>query len=187
MSWRRRRGGGHHAFTANLPRDRDCDSAIAIAILVLGMLAPTASANSTPSPLHLVKDCGTFNGGPTSYCTITVSNLDVLPLGTKIRYTGPVLDNSYFLSSNVTADAGPSGSATGYCIFDGKTSTGLCTFWGGSGTLAGFNAILDVTVDDLGLFHLDGMYYFADAVKPPDTSTETLTPVGLPRAWQRAF
>ena len=168
-------------------RSRRTFLAIAIAILVLGVLAPTATANSTPSPLHLVKDCGTFNGGPTSYCTITVSNLDVLPLGTKIRYTGPVLDNSYFLSSNVTADAGPSGSATGFCIFDGKTSTGLCTFWGGSGTLAGFNAILDVTVDDLGLFHLDGMYYFADAVKPPDTSTETLTRVGLPRAWQRAF
>ncbi|MBI2762285.1 MAG: hypothetical protein HYX54_00790 [Chloroflexi bacterium] len=155
------------------------------AIVAFGVLAPTVSANSTPTPLHLVKDCGTF--GATRYCTIAVSNLDVLPLGTKIRYTGPVLDNAYFLSSNVIADAGKRGRATGYCIFDGKASTGLCTFWGGSGTLAGFNAILDVTVDSLGLFHLDGMYYFADVATPPDTSTEEIPRARPSRASQRMF
>ncbi|MES2209587.1 MAG: hypothetical protein V4515_05305 [Chloroflexota bacterium] len=158
---------------------------LANAILVLGVLVPTASANSTPSPLHLVKNCGTFNGGPSSYCTITVSDLDVLPPGTRILYTGPILDNTYFLSSNVTADAGPGGTATGYCIFDGKTSTGLCTFWAGTGSLAGFNAIVDVTVDALGLFHLDGMYYFADPATPPDTSTEDVVRVPLTRVSQR--
>ena len=168
-------------------RSRQCFLVIAATVIACFGLPKVAAAASAPTAAHLVKDCGTFNGGPTSYCTITVSNLDVLPLGTKIRYTGPVLDNAYFLSSNVTADAGPSGSATGYCIFDGKTSKGLCSFWGGSGTLTGFNAILDVTVDDLGLFHLDGMYYFADAVKPPDTSTEAPTRVGHPRAWERSF
>ena len=148
---------------------------VAGTVLALGALAPTTLANTPPSPLHLIKDCGTFNGGPASYCTITVSNLDVLPLGTKIRYTGPILDNAYFLSSNVTVDAGPGGKATGYCIFNGKTSTGLCTFWSGTGKLAGFNAIVDVTVDNLGLFHLDGQYYFADPIKTPDTSTESPT------------
>ena len=158
---------------------------VAGTILALGAIAPTTLANSTPSPLHLIKDCGTF--GTSSYCTITVSNLDVLPPGTKIRYTGPILDNAYFLSSNVTADAGPAGKATGYCIFNGKTSTGLCTFWRGTGSLARFNAILDVTVDSLGLFHLDGMYYFADQAKPPDTSTEDPQRIGLPRISQRPF
>ncbi len=158
---------------------------VAGAILALGALAPTVQANSTPSPVHLIKDCGTFNGAPTSYCTITVSNLDLLPPGTKIRYLGPILDNAYFLSSNVIADAGKSGRATGYCIFDGKTSTGLCSFWEGSGTLARFNAILNVTVDSLGLFHLDGTYYIADEVKPPDTSTTGPTRIGLSHVAQR--
>ncbi len=146
-------------------------------VLGLGAIAPPTLANSTPEPLHLVKDCGTFNGGPSSYCTITISNLDALPPGARIVYKGPVLDNAFYLSSNVTADAGPKGSATGYCIFDGKTSTGLCSFWEGTGTLTGFNAILNVTVDSDGLFHLDGTYYFEDKVKPPDTSTEGPTRV----------
>lgn len=146
-----------------------------LAAIVIGCfgLPAAVSANSTPTVAHLVKDCGTFTGAPSSFCTITVSDIDALPPGSKIVYLGPVLDNAYFLSSNVVADAGRSGVATGYCIFNGKTSSGLCSFWKGTGSLAGFTAIFDVTVDNSGLFHLDGTYYFADVAKPPDTSTES--------------
>ena len=53
------------------------------------------------------------------------------------------------------------------------TATGMCTFWAGSGTLAGFNAIVDVTLDpDSGRFHWDGTYLFTpvrtDVLRLPD-------------------
>ncbi len=155
-------------------------------IACFGMPTVVAAA-SAPTAAHLVKDCGTFSGAPSSFCTITVSDLEALPPGSKIVYLGPVLDNAYFLSSNVVADAGLNGKATGYCVFNGKTSTGLCSFWKGTGALAGFTAIFDVTVDSSGLFHLDGTYYFADVAKPPDTSTEDVTLVPLARITQRPF
>lgn len=141
------------------------------AILAFGALAPTVSAAPTPTPLHMTKDCGTFTGVTPSFCTVTVSNLDAVPPGSRVWYKGPVLTNSYFLSSNVTLDAKHGDTATGYCIFKGQTSTGLCTFWKGTGRLAGFVALVDVTIDATGLFRFDGMYYFADGPVPPDTST----------------
>jgi len=144
---------------------------VASAILALGAWAPTVSAASTPNPLHMTKDCGSFTGVTPSYCTITVSTLEAVAPGSRIWYTGPVLTNSYFLSSNVTLDAKHGNTATGYCMFEARTSKGLCTFWKGAGTLAGFTSIVDVTIDAAGLWHFDGMYYFADQPKPPDTST----------------
>ena len=77
-------------------------------------------------------------------CTIAESDLAAVPVGTKVWYLGPVLTNSYFLSSNISLEA-VGGTATGYCIFVSKPSTGICTFWTGTGTLARFTAVLDVT------------------------------------------
>jgi hypothetical protein len=149
---------------------------VASATLAFGVVAPIALAASTPNPLHMIKDCGSFTGVTPSYCTITVSNLEAVPAGSRIWYMGPVLTNSYFLSSNVTLDAGHGSKATGYCIFEAATSKGLCTFWEGTGKLAGFTSVVDVTIDAAGLWHFDGMYYFSDQPKPPDTSTEAPPP-----------
>jgi len=160
---------------------------VASAVLILAALAPTVSAASTPSPLHMTKDCGTFTGEKPSYCTFTVSNIEAIPTGSRIWYTGPVLTNQYFLSSNVTIDAGQGGKATGYCMFEARTSKGLCTFWKGTGHLDGFTAVVDVTIDAAGLWHFDGEYYFADGPKPPDTSTESRHRVGAANGAPRPF
>jgi hypothetical protein len=135
------------------------------AILALGIRASVVSATSTPHPVHILKDCSTFDGRPPSLCTITASDLGAIPVGTKVWYQGPVLTNSYFLSSDVSLEA-VGGTATGYCIFVSKPSTGICTFWKGTGTLARFTAVLDVTRDAAGLWHWDGIYYFADPSDP---------------------
>lgn len=159
--------------------------AVAVAILSFGVFAPSVLAASTPIPLHVTKDCSAYTGITPSYCTITVSNLAAIPPGSRIRYEGPVLTNAYFLSSNVTLEAGTGNSATGYCIFQARTSKGLCTFWEGRGKLAGFTAVVDVTIDAAGLWHFDGMYYFSDEPKPPDTSTADTARVRVHRASQR--
>lgn len=123
--------------------------------------APAAMATSTARPAHLVKECGTMDGIAPTYCTVTTSDVDAIPVGTKVWYLGPVLTNTYFLSSNVRLDDDRRSTATGYCMFESRTAAGMCTFWEGTGRLTGFVAILDVTIDDVGLWHLDGTYYFA--------------------------
>ena len=154
------------------------------AILTLGLLAPTVAANSSPLPLHQTKDCGSFTGVAPTYCTLKTSNVDAIPVGSKIWYLGPVLSNSHFVSSNVVLDSGGGNTATGYCIFIGKTSTGLCTFWGGTGTLAGYTAMIDVTIDDTGLWHWDGTYFFSDDTKPAQVSER---PIDRPAVDQHDF
>lgn len=135
---------------------------LACTVVAFAALAPAVSANSNPLPIHLTKDCSTYSGEIPSLCTIETSDLSLLPVGTKVWYEGPILTNNYFLSSNMLLEAGPNATATGYCIFDARAiaQTGLCTFWAGTGSLTGFTAILHVTIDDQGIWHLDGEYYF---------------------------
>jgi hypothetical protein len=149
------------------------------AILALGIQSSAVSASSTPHEAHLTKDCSTYTGVTPSLCTIAASDLDVVPIGTKVWYLGPVLTNTYFLSSNVSLDAGHGNVATGYCIFESKPSTGICTFWKGTGTLTRFTATFDVTIDEQKLWHWDGIYYFADA-----TESVGASPGGSATAWR---
>lgn len=128
---------------------------------VTAPMPSATAASSTGTAIHLVKDCSTFVAEIPSYCTISASNLAAIPVGAKVTYLGPLLDNQYFLSSNVTIDDARGNTGTGYCIFDGRPTEerGFCTFWAGTGALAGFTAILKVTIDALGEWNLDGEYY----------------------------
>lgn len=128
-------------------------------ILALVVAVPSALA-STPHELHFSKDCSKYAGTIPSYCTITVSNVAAIPVGTKVWYTGPVVTSSVFLSSTTVLKDGHGNTATGYCIDDNRTGAGTCAFWMGTGKLAGFHAIVTVTVDSTGLYHWDGRYYF---------------------------
>ena len=147
------------------------------AILALVARAPVVSATSTPHPAHLTKDCTTYTGETPTYCSIVKSDLAAIPVGTKVWYKGPVLTNSYFLSSDVTLDTGQGDTATGYCIYETRSSMGLCTFWKGTGGLAGLTAVLDVTIDASGVWHWDGEYYFDDTAKAEPTAPMDMTHV----------
>jgi hypothetical protein len=128
-------------------------------------LAPTipaaTTAVSTGTAIHLVKDCSTFDAEIPSYCEISSSDYAPIPVGAKVAYLGPLLDNQYFLSSDVRIDDAHGNTATGYCIFDGRPTEerGFCTFWAGTGALAGFTAIFKVSIDARGEWHLDGENY----------------------------
>ena len=158
---------------------------VAGAILALSLGAPTVMAAEDPQPVHMVKDCSTFAGTIPSLCTIRSSTLGEIGIETEVWYNGPVLTNQAFLSSKVLLDAHNGDTATGYCMFDYSKSTGfsdkpigMCTFWGGTGRLAGFNAVVGVTIDDTDLWHWDGTYRFSDATDPPaigDAETVHLT------------
>ena len=141
---------------------------LAATILALSALTPSVSAQSSSTPpdapnaLHATKDCSGFTGLPGSICILTASNLAQIPVGSLYIYYGPELSNPMMLSSAMVLDAGDGNTAFGYCMVDQKAGpSGMCTFWAGTGTLVGFNAVVTVTVDSTGAWHLDGTYLFA--------------------------
>ena len=137
-------------------------------ILLAGaILALTSVASAAPAtqPLKISKECSQYTGDTPSFCTITESNVATMPAGTKIFYYGPVTGSPLFTSSTAVIAVGNGDSAVGYCVVYDTASPplGTCAFHAGSGTLAGFQAIVTVTVDDKQIWHWDGGYLLGAA------------------------
>jgi hypothetical protein len=136
-------------------------SALSLGIAVLA--TPVAAADAPKmQPLTLSKDCSQYSGAMPSVCTVLESNVPALKNGTKILYYGPVNDSPAFSSSNVVLDNGAGDTAMGNCIVDNAAGPkGMCAFYAGSGSLTGFMAIVQVTVDAKQVWHWDGSYTVA--------------------------
>lgn len=134
-----------------------------LSILSIGaVLALNSAVLAEPAmeSLKIAKECSQFSGETPSFCTITESNVAAIPTGTKILYYGPLITSPLFSSSAAVLAVGPGDSAVGYCVtYDtAKPPLGLCAFHAGSGSLAGFQAIAKVTVDEKQIWHWDGGY-----------------------------
>jgi hypothetical protein len=150
--------------------------AVTSAILAFTVVGPSASQAADPvfSAFTVDKECGAstgFTGMVVSSCTITRSSFQALRKA-KVNYYGPELGgNGQFVSSTVFIDAttGPKNStALGHCIVyrTAMPLAGMCTFNGGSGTLAGFQAVVKVTFTGPGTgvnkFHWEGVQSHTD-------------------------
>jgi hypothetical protein len=145
-------------------RNRLSSAMGAAAILAFAGFGAPVSAESAMQPLKVSKECSQYSGDVPSFCTLTESSLDALPAGTKVLYYGPVANDPNFSSNNVVLDDGAGNTAAGNCIvYFGGGPTGMCAFYAGSGKLAGFQAIVKVTVDDKQIWHWDGGYLLAPA------------------------
>jgi hypothetical protein len=134
------------------------------AILAYTAASLPAAAGPALQPLKVSKECSQYSGGVPSFCSITESSLAAIKPGSKILYYGPVTNNPAFSSNNVILDDGAGNTAAGNCIVDfGGGPAGFCAFYGGSGTLAGFQAIVKVTVDAKQIRHWEGGYVLAPA------------------------
>jgi hypothetical protein len=128
-------------------------------MLILAV-APSVSTAADPQPLVIHKECSQFTGDVPSFCTIVNSTLSAIPPGTKVYYFGPQIDDPNYTSSLVVIKAGRGSRATGYCSLLGVEGT--CSFWEGTGALAGFHAAVQVTHDGgpnftwTGTYRLDG-------------------------------
>jgi hypothetical protein len=121
--------------------------------------SPSFAAGPALKPLTLSKECSKYSGDNPSFCTVLESSLDALPKGTKVLYYGPVTNNPNFSSNNVILDDGAGSTAAGNCIVNfGGGPAGMCAFYAGSGKLAGFQAVVKVTVDDKQVWHWEGGY-----------------------------
>ena len=134
---------------------------LCVAALVLSTGAQSASASfERTRRLHVTKECSEYTGTAGSWCTITVSNVRRLPVGSKVLYSQAVGVPAGLLDSNVVLDAGDGNRAVGRCTLDLATGLGLCTFSDGTGQLAGFQARIDVTCPGGPDCDWDGRYSF---------------------------
>jgi hypothetical protein len=119
---------------------------LCVGTLVLSTGATAVSASSERARrLHVKKECSEYTGAAGSWCTISVSNLRSLPVGSKVLYSQAAGVPAGLLDSNVVLDAGDGNRAVGRCTLDLSTGLGLCTFSDGTGQLAGFQARVDVS------------------------------------------
>ena len=139
-----------------------------VAALAAALVSPAIAAPAMPATkvMKIVKECNEYTGDTPSYCMITDSNIAAIPKGTKIWYWGPDLGvaDPMMTAANAIIDAGVGNLASGYCIVDQTDmahQAGMCAFTAGSGTLAGFNALIKVSEDAQGGFHWDGPYWTA--------------------------
>lgn len=133
-------------------------------VIVLA-LTSAAPAEPTMQPFKISKECSQYTGETPSFCTIKESNLSAIPVGTKILYYGPVTGSPLFTSSSAVITVGNGDSAVGYCVVYDTASPalGTCAFHAGSGALAGFQAVVKVTVDEKQIWHWDGGYLLGAA------------------------
>lgn len=124
--------------------------AVSLLVVAASVLAVTASAQSSRAnnrarPFHLTKECppSTMQGQIGDYCTVTSSNVAAIPVGTNIFYAQAAGPTS--LDSDVILYAGPGKTATGHCELEFATGLGECTLSGGTRTLDGIRARVDVS------------------------------------------
>jgi hypothetical protein len=137
-------------------------------VLTTGTIGAGAEEDDS-RPLHIVKDCATFNPIPGSaYCTIITSDVAELPPGTRVYYdqitAGPTAGVAGFLDSNVFIYINENHWAVGRCTVPNDSLPGLCTISDGVGPLAAFSARINVTYKpggDGALYAWDGTYRFS--------------------------
>jgi hypothetical protein len=141
-------------------------AAYLVALTIL-LVPASASASRRNGKLRITKECSHYTGLPGSVCTITRSNLSVIPAGSQVFYDQAAGVPAGLLDSNVVLDAGNGDRAFGRCSLDGVTNRGLCTFSDGTGKLAGFHARVEVSPASAppAGYHWRGTYGFAEADK----------------------
>lgn len=155
-----------------MPRFRGSAHVLVVAVALLAVaasvLAVTASAqsgagaNHRARPLHLTKECppSTMQGQIGDYCTVTSSNVPAIPVGTMIFYAQAAGPES--LDSDVILYAGRGKTATGHCELEFATGLGRCRLFGGTRTLDGIRARVDVSYLGGYDWAWDGTYRFED-------------------------
>lgn len=130
-----------------------------LAAVAAGVFAVASFASDRSGTLEVDKECppSQYTGGPGSYCTVTSSNLEAAPAGSKVFYLQPA-----DLASDVILDPpGPGNNrAFGRCVLD-EDLDGECTFNGGTGKFTHFRATLGVTFLGDYDWRWEGTYSFA--------------------------
>ena len=134
---------------------------VAASVLAIAASAQSGSrADDRGRPLHVTKECSEYSGGIGAYCTVTSSNLRAIRVGTRIFYAQAAAPDGSF-DGDFILYAGSGNTATGHCAVD-PAGSGRCTLSGGTGTLDGIRARVDVSYLGGLDFACDGTYRFSE-------------------------
>lgn len=111
--------------------------------------------------MNVQKDCSDYRAQANDHCTITISNVDAIPVGTVITYERGAVGVA--LDTDVRLDPPGLGGnvAFGHCALDLSTGIGACTLSGGTGMYERFHASVAVSHVDGATFAWDGTYAFS--------------------------
>ena len=112
----------------------------AAALVLASLLAAVSAASPSRGALHVTKECSRYTGAAGGFCTITSSNLNSIPSGSRVVYASAAGDPTPgFLDSDLVIDGPGSDTAYGHVVLDLSTRTGVVTFSGGTGTFRHFH------------------------------------------------
>ena len=134
--------------------------AVAASVLAVSASAQSGARAHQPRPFHVTKECppSQYQGQIGGYCTVTSSNVPAITVGTKIFYAQAAGPTS--LDSDVILYAGRGKTATGHCELEFATGLGRCRLFGGTRTLDGIRASVDVSYLGGYDWAWDGTYRF---------------------------
>jgi hypothetical protein len=120
----------------------------------------STSASATQSgTLHVTKECSEYTGEAGSFCTISSSNVDAIPVGSKVVYA-EAANASGGLDTDIVVETPNGDTVHGHVVLDGATQTGTVTLAGGSGELAALAADLEVAPLAAPTYSWDGPYSY---------------------------
>jgi len=145
---------------------------LALVALGLTLAVPALAAAPRNGILHLTKECSQYTGEAGSFCTITSSNLNAFPVGTKdVAVDAAAADGS--LDTDLVFQTRGENAAFGHLVICGPCEVGTVTFDGGTGQFKKFHANLVLYCPVGGIANdgrvdacrLDGQYSFDDLGK----------------------
>src|SRR5215475_4163211 len=108
--------------------------------------------------LHVTKECSEYTGQAGSFCTIASSNVDAIPIGSKVVYAEAMSPEG--LDTDIVVNTPNGDTANGHVVLDGATMTGTVTLAGGTGELADLKADLVVAPLTEPNYSWDGPYSY---------------------------
>jgi hypothetical protein len=121
------------------------------------------SASERSGALHMTKECSAYTRLAGSYCTISSSNIDAIPIGSKVIYASALSGGK--LDTDIMLDPpGPGNNrAFGHVVLDLAKASGTVWFSGGTGQFRHFHAQAAITPLSRPAWAWTGTYSFGDS------------------------
>jgi hypothetical protein len=121
---------------------------LATVAFALVLAVPALASAPRSGILNVTKNCGQYDFTAGSFCTISSSNLNAIPAGSKVVYLSAADFDDGVLDSDLILYTHGANTAHGHVVLDLRTFTGTVTFSGGTGQFKKFSA--SVAVSPLG-------------------------------------
>jgi len=125
-----------------------------------------ANDEDTDSPragsFHVEKNCDQYTGLPGGFCTITMSTLKQIPVGTKVIYKDAATATAVITDVKLDPPGPGNNVAFGHVNLSRVTRTGTAWFSGGTGKFQHFTATVAITYLNGRNWAWDGSYSFGN-------------------------